>query len=428
MKRTVYKLPQKSLKKDYFFNMLGSLTNAVVSVVLLIFVSHIMSDAAAGIFSLAYSTAQMMYTIGVFEMRNVQVTDAKRLFDFESILAFRLITVTVMLIYAVIFVLTSGFGNTKSLLILLLTVYMALQAVSDLFGGALHQNGYLFLSGISVAVLTFTGLSVFTLTLYFTKSLIISVIPMIVFACFWVLFYDIPFASNVVKIGFKFDFKMLKTIFLCALPIFLSSFLQQYVFNFQKYAINNYLSDTAQAHYGYLVMPTFFVNLLSIFVFRPLLVSLSKDFKDKNYSKFLKTVRLLYGWIIIVMGFAATAAYFLGIPVLELLYGADLSGKSNCLLILLAAGTFSAAAYLTAVLLTLIRKQVYGLAAYIAAFVSAVFIPRILVSKYGLLGACFSYLAEMFILFGVLIVVFLIMMMRQLHSDKPNKIFKGTDK
>ena len=92
MQKFVYKLPQKSEKKNFIFNMLGSLTNAVVSLALMVVVSHICGGTVAGVFSLAYSTAQMMYTICVFEMRNIQVTDAKREFSFGGIAMFRIIT------------------------------------------------------------------------------------------------------------------------------------------------------------------------------------------------------------------------------------------------------------------------------------------------------------------------------------------------
>ena len=72
--------------------------------------------------------------------------------------------------------------------------------------------------------------------------------------------------------------------FLCALPLFLSSFMHQYIFNSPKYAIEEALTKTDQAHYGYLVMPVFVINLLSLFVFRPQLITLSSDWAEKRFK------------------------------------------------------------------------------------------------------------------------------------------------
>ena len=68
MRGYIHKLPQQSQKKNFVFNMLGSLANAFVSLALLVVVSYVAGNAVAGVFSLAYSTAQMMYTICVLEM------------------------------------------------------------------------------------------------------------------------------------------------------------------------------------------------------------------------------------------------------------------------------------------------------------------------------------------------------------------------
>ena len=98
MKNLVFSLPEKSKKKDFIFNMYGSMAVSFVSVLLLIAVSRLLGEEAAGIFSLSYSTAQMLYTLAAFEVRNIQVTDTKREFDFSDCLTFRLITIFAMLL------------------------------------------------------------------------------------------------------------------------------------------------------------------------------------------------------------------------------------------------------------------------------------------------------------------------------------------
>ena len=403
-----YNLPQKSEKKNFVFNMLGSLTNAAVSVILLVVVSHIAGGKAAGVFSLAYSTAQMMYTICVFEMRNIQVTDAKREFSFSSVTSFRIVTIAAAWMFFAVFVFARGYSGEKLYVMGVLVIYMSLLSLSDLFQGNMHLNGYLSLAGLSLAIEVALAAIAFTATLVITKNLLISVTAMIAIVVLWMFLYDIPFNNNFKKIKPVFKFSEQKRIFLCAVPLFLSSFMHQYIFNSPKYAIDSVLTETDQSHYGYLVMPVFCINLLSIFVFRPQLITLSKNWADKQIVSFKKTVTKLFVWVAVVTVAALVGGYVLGLPVLELLYGADLSGKRPIFMVLLLAGGFSAASTLTLTLFTTMRKQKLCLIAYAATMLFAITMPKTLVKSMGLMGAAVSYLCEMALLFAVMFVLFLI--------------------
>ena len=59
------------------------------------------------------------------------------------------------------------------------------------------------------------------------------------------------------------------------MPLFIGSYLTLYVGNAPKYAIDDFLELKYQTYYGILYMPSFVINLLSGFVFKPLLVDLS---------------------------------------------------------------------------------------------------------------------------------------------------------
>ena len=401
----VYRLPEKSTKKDFVNNMFGSTVNATISVVLLIVVSRILGRDAAGVFSLAYSTAQMMFTVGAFEMRNAQVTDAKREFSFGSLLGFRMLTVLLMWGAAAAFILLRGYTGEKALLIALVCVYMSVLAFSDLFQGNMHLNGYLRIAGRSLACFVLLAAAAFSVTLYFTRNMVTSALPMIAAALLWVTFHDVPYSRNFSGLKPDFAAKKLKAIFLCALPLFLSAFLNQFIFNAPKYAIDTLMSEADQAAYGYLVMPAFVINLMSIFAFRPQLVSLSENWARGEYGKFRNTSLLLYLWIAAVTAFALGCGALFGIPLLEFIYGADLAGMRLTLLILLTAGCFSASSTLALTLFTTMRKQRLCLISYGITAAFALFVPRLLVGKLGVTGAALAYLAETALLFSGMLIM-----------------------
>ena len=70
-----------SEKKSIQFNSLcytmGTLCSSATSVLLMLMVTRILGIIDAGIFSISYSIAQLMLTIGWFSTRSFQVSDIK---------------------------------------------------------------------------------------------------------------------------------------------------------------------------------------------------------------------------------------------------------------------------------------------------------------------------------------------------------------
>ena len=107
------------------------------------------------------------------------------------------------------------------------------------------------------------------------------------------------------------------------------------------------------------------------------------------------------------------SGYFLGIPVLEMLYNADLSGKRGVFMLLLLAGGFSAGCSLTLNLITVLRQQKYCLLAYFVTFTVSVVLPAKLVKPLGLTGAALSYSIEMSILLVLLLITFAVLLFKR---------------
>ena len=72
-----------SQREIYGWNIFGSLCNAFVSVILMMIITRITGEKDGGIFALAFAAAQLMFTIGGFEMRVYQSTDVNEVFKFK---------------------------------------------------------------------------------------------------------------------------------------------------------------------------------------------------------------------------------------------------------------------------------------------------------------------------------------------------------
>ena len=68
----------------------------------------------------------------------------------------------------------------------------------------------------------------------------------------------------------RFDWKNVKKILIQCFPLFVGLFLQFYIGNAPKYAIDAILSDNYQAIYGFIAMPVFIISLLNSMIFNPI--------------------------------------------------------------------------------------------------------------------------------------------------------------
>ena len=116
MLEKIWIVKEKNVQKSsVFWNMMSSGINSVVSMFLLLVVTRVVGVAEAGIFSLGFSTSQMLLTIGNYGMRNYQVTDLNNKYSMRVYLASRVLTNILMMMIAVAFVFVEGYYWEKRL-------------------------------------------------------------------------------------------------------------------------------------------------------------------------------------------------------------------------------------------------------------------------------------------------------------------------
>ena len=112
--------------------------------------------------------------------------------------------------------------------------------------------------------------------------------------------------------------------------------------------------------------------------------------------------------IILVFGLISLVlAYYLGIPVLNLLYGVDLTSYRLDLLIIIVGATIYEIAIILSTSLIVMRSTLSQLIMFIIDSIITLFISNILVKEYGVFGASVSYLTSVSILLLMYITVYI---------------------
>ncbi|HFU4115507.1 TPA: lipopolysaccharide biosynthesis protein, partial [Streptococcus suis] len=138
---------EKNLKKQYFWNLIGTISSTLISIVLLFIVSRLTSANKADVFSIAFTLGQQFLVIGLFGVRNYQSTDMREQHSFSSYFFSRILTSLLMISFGIVYIISIGLSGEKFWIILFMILYRSCDAFSDVFQGYFQQQQRSDLSG-----------------------------------------------------------------------------------------------------------------------------------------------------------------------------------------------------------------------------------------------------------------------------------------
>ncbi len=405
-------------RKVFFWNAAGSFVNALSSVFLLAIVTRVLGPVEGGIFSIAFALAQQLLTVSNFETGTYYITDAENKIGFDIHVATKLLLFTASILAAVVIALTK-YTPYKAAVVILVCIFKGADAFSGLFSGFLQRQGRLDISGRSLAFRVLLSLILFTVVTIVSKNLIFASASCIVFAIIWFLIYDIRYIKTFIKIKATWNFKLMFRLLIGCLPMFLGTFLLTYIINQPKFVIDSILDEITQNKFGIIFMPSAVICLLGMFIYRPLLTSLTDVWKEKQHISFLVKILKIVGVILGLTILCVIAARFLGIPFLTLIYGENISGLEIHLCLIILGGGMYALSTLLYNAIVIMRHQYVMLIAYVIAYIVSLVITTPLVESLNILGASISYLVVTTILALLMATLFLLFVF--MDKRKSNK-------
>lgn len=381
-----------SSKRVFIWNSMGSAIYAISSFMLLIIVGRVCGEAEGGVFSIGYAIAQLMLTIGVFEATTYFATDAQNRFTYAQYFGFKLVTCALMIVASVIYITSFGYDAHKALVAYALVAYRLFEALSQYWFAAFQKEGRLDISGFSTTWRSIISIVVFAVALVLSKDIVISMLLSSASEAVWILCYDVPRLRAIKKVGRPdFSIKPLMKLFAACLPLFVSSFLAIYLGNVCKYAIDAVGTEQMQYVFNVLFMPSFVINLFVNFFIRPSLTHMAELWLKREVGAFMKVIAKLLGAVVGITVFVVAGCALVGIPLLELFYGIDLTGSLPALIVLLVGGGFLSASVVFYNAMVIIRAQNGVLVSYGLAIVIAHLIAVPFVVAGGIMGASVAY-------------------------------------
>ena len=409
---------QSLMKNDVLWNALGSMTYALASMVLAFFVLRILGEKEGGIFGFGYSTlGQQFFILAYFGIRPFHITDMRGEFSFRDYHYFRILSSFFAVLLSIFFLLyqyTNGSYTVEKVSILFfLCLYKILDGYIDVYESELQRRGKLYKTGQSLFFRTILSVLVLLCSLLLNKTLLLGVILMNLSQVLSLyLFAILPLektkeleAVNLSGENKAFMQKM-KALFSGSVFLFLSVFLDFYVFSSCKYAVDAVLGSSSSGIYNLLFMPSNFIYLLANFIIRPALPTLAALWQSGDKLRFKKEESSLMKKVLLLSLLLFGLAFLLSplaLWILEKLLGPAFSGKITgerwtfCLLIL--GGCFYALANLEYYILVTKRQQKRIFTGYALGAVLSFFTANLMVQEAGFFFASIQFVLMMLFLF-----------------------------
>ncbi|MDO4265350.1 MAG: lipopolysaccharide biosynthesis protein [Eubacteriales bacterium] len=400
---------QNARSRDFLWNMAGSLIYALSSMVLAFFVMRVQGAEDGGIFGFGFSTfGQQLFIVAYFGIRPFHITDVKREYSFGEYRRLRCLSAAAAVLIAVLylFVLFAAgmYSGHKAAVILLLAFYKICDGYGDVYESEFQRDGKLYLSGQLLSLRTIVCAGAFMAVLLFFHDLLLAALAAVILQLLMLLLYrsaagrNFPLGKESGALDYSRRREAVYGLFRRTLLLFLSVFLDFYVFSAAKYAVDFCMKDADNGIFNILFMPTSVIYLVANFIIRPFMTELAAAYEKHDFEVFTARLFSLQKLILLLTAVAYALAMLLGGVVLgigEMVLGEAYAGqlvpyKSAFANIIFGGGIY-AMANLYYYILVILRRQRQIFYVYAAAAILAFIGARLLVAGYGLYGAAMCY-------------------------------------
>lgn len=415
-------------RSSFMWNAIAAFVLALQSPIILMVVQRTIGTSDAGVFSIAVAVANLLLYVGQYGLRRYQSSDMLESFSFEEYHGMRFITCAMMIVvsflYCVYGRINNGYSIDKFMVVFLWCIMKVVHAYSDVLHGRMQQVGRLDVATKASTTRYVFEMASYIIMLIVSRNLLVSTAVCTAVSIIVMMLTSLnasrKYCSTLKPV---FTARRMKKLFIEGAPLFFSMFLNMYVGNAPKYAIDAYLTDDIQAIYNMIFMPAFVIQLVAHFIFNPILTTYAKLWLDNTRESLHKLASHMKKQCMIVLGLtllALACAATIGLPILSLWFGADLHAyKAEICIIMLGGGMLAYATFFSTVAAVLrVQRSLfvcYGIVAVVAKVMSGK-----MVVAYGMMGAAALYASVMsFLAIGLGAVIYMKMReQRSLLSEK----------
>lgn len=395
----------QKLRSGSFWNMMGSGMMAANTVLLNMLVGHFFDLNEVGMFSLALTTSQVLYSLALFGANDLQMTDYRHRYRFSSYVGVKVFSTVLAAAACFLVILVLQIEEAARTYTVLLTGFALVNSLAELYQSLYFQCQRLDLSGKSLFYRYFLSTFAFFAGFWLVRSVTAACVWMlaadIAVSLWWILRYERSFRDS----GYMPE--PAQTICLAkeAFPLCLSVLGSLLIINGPKYLINAWLPDEIQGAYSILFMPTYAINLIGQFAFKPFFHRYAQTLQEDQ-----RAFRRLFASHAAAIGLLAFGGgitmWLIGARVLLLLFGQDLQSYRRMMFLFMLSGGVLAINQLLYYIMVILCKQKAILLIYLSGMAFTLLSGWMFVPRCSIGGAWISFSAgQLCLLTGYLLVL-----------------------
>lgn len=389
--------------KEILWNAVGAGLSACQAAILLIFISRKQPIEIAGIVTIAFAVANIVFAIAKYGVRNFQVTDINEEYNFGDYLFHRIVVCAITLVGAFLFLIYQkifgGYSLEKIAIMLEIIILRIIDGIEDVYIGHFQLKNH-FLEGAKLMAIRkiIVTMSICILIFASIRMSIAGIIGVLVAIISEIILIRQVYYKAGGYIITAVNWKQVVALFKICLPLAVGTTLSIYVGNIPKYVIDKYMTEEIQAVFGYIMLPVFVLTLLSQFIYTPFVKDFGVKWSERDISGFIRKICFHCGIIFLLSIIFVTALTWIGLPILSLLYNIDLAIYQREYFLLLIGGCIYAMDFYFLIPLTAMRKQKQIAIGYLTVVIISILLSRQAVFLYGFTGVAYLYLLINFIL------------------------------
>ena len=380
--------------KNFVWNFLGLTINSFNSLFFLVIVNWINGSSNGGIFTFAFSLCCLTYFIGTYFNRTYQITNPNN-YKVKEFVLNRIISIILMFIVTLSYSLIFRYDIYKFSVIIGLCLFKMLESFSEIMYGIETEHNELHKSGKSMFLKGLLSVLLFLIIDLLTNNMLYAIYSIVFVNLLSILFYDIPNCKKYINKEYKF--KNILHIFKYTFPIFLFSFLNNYLINSSKYTLDFFEPSEIQNIYGIILMPGTVMGLCTGYILNPYINELKEYKIKKEYNKLKRQIYKIIKYILLLGIFTLICAFIFGIPLLNVVYHIKLDEYKYQMLLIIFGSIFLAVTIIFSNILTIMNKNTVQMILYLINSIISLILSVFMIRIYGILGATITYSIAMFI-------------------------------
>jgi glycosyltransferase involved in cell wall biosynthesis/O-antigen/teichoic acid export membrane protein len=381
------------------------------------------SPVMAGQFALGLAISVPVLMLSNLQLRGIQVTDARSEYDFTDYFTLRTIATALGLGVVIGIALCSGMDLSRVVIVSLVAMTKAIEALSDVVAGLLQKTERLDHLATILATRGLLSMLAFAYAFWTFHSLVAAVSAIAIASASILILYELPLAARISESTsfLRFRWQILKQLTAISLPLGAVMALGSLNLNLSRYALE-YYGGTRQlgifASLAYIgTSASFVVNALG----QSASARLARMFADRDFAGFSRLVRKFISFAALIAAIGLPIAAILGKRILTILYQAEYTKYVSVLLIMIATTSIGAVASFLGYGMTSARCFKLQLWAMCAATAVTAVVTFWLVPRFGIMGAAWSLMVA-----ALLQVVALGLLMQYVIARAKSKKFVGT--